>query len=114
MAEKLLVILWAFATAWLVARVSSLVARRVLLWNDERHWAGGADLADQMANIKRRETLVSVFRGAVASGTSHTVRVPGTATVATPNAGALLARVDGRATGLLGEPGEAVVTTLGG
>ena len=66
MAEKLLVILWAFATAWLVARVSSLVARRVLLWNDDRHWAGGADLADQMANIKRRETLVSVFRGAVA------------------------------------------------
>ena len=66
MAEKLLVILWAFATALAVARVSSLVARRVLLWNHERHWAGGADLADQMANIKRRETLVSVFRGAVA------------------------------------------------
>jgi hypothetical protein len=66
MAEKLVVIVWAFATAWLVARVSSLVARRVLLWNDERHWADGADLADQMANIKRRETLVSVISGSVA------------------------------------------------
>ena len=66
MAEKLVVIVWAFATAWLVARIASLVARRVLLWNDERHWAGGADLADQMANIKRRDSLVAVIRGSVA------------------------------------------------
>ncbi len=65
MAEKLIVIAWAFATAWLIGRVSTLVARRVLAWSDHRHSAGGVDLSSQMANIKRRETLVSVIRGAV-------------------------------------------------
>jgi hypothetical protein len=58
-------IAWAFATAWLVARISALVARRVLLWNDRRHSTAGVDLSSQMANIKRRETLVSVIRGAI-------------------------------------------------
>lgn len=65
MAEKFLIIVWAFTTAWLVARVATVVARRVLLWNDRRHMTGGLDLSGQMANIKRRETLVSVVRAGV-------------------------------------------------
>jgi hypothetical protein len=62
---NLVLIVWAFATAWLVARVSALVARRLLLWNDRRHETAGIDLSGRMANIKRRETLVSVIRGAI-------------------------------------------------
>ena len=63
--ENLVVGLWAFVTAWFVARVSALVARRVLLWNDRRHSAVGIDLTSRMSNIKRRETLVSVIRAGI-------------------------------------------------
>jgi hypothetical protein len=59
------IIVWAFATAWLVARISALVARRVLLFNDRRHATAGIDLSGQMSNIKRRETLVSVIRAGI-------------------------------------------------
>jgi hypothetical protein len=62
---NLVLIVWAFATAWLVTRVSALVARRLLLWHDRRHETAGIDLSGAMANIKRRETLVSVIRGAI-------------------------------------------------
>jgi hypothetical protein len=62
---NLLFIVWAFALAWIVARISALVARRVLVWNDRRHSTAGVDLSGRMANIKRRETMVSVIRGAI-------------------------------------------------
>jgi moderate conductance mechanosensitive channel len=62
---NVIIIVWAFATAWLVARISALVARRVLVYNDRRHSTAGVDLSGQMANIKRRETLVSVIRAGI-------------------------------------------------
>lgn len=65
MAEKAAIIAWALATAWLVSRLAANVARRLLLWNDLRHAAGDVDLSGRMANIKRRETLVSVVRGGI-------------------------------------------------
>lgn len=59
------IVVWLFASAWLAARVSALVAFRVLVWNDRRHSAAGVDLSERMANIKRRETLVSVIRAGI-------------------------------------------------
>ena len=64
--QHLVIVAYLFATAWLLGRVSALVAGRVLLWNDRRHSAAGVDLSDKMAHIKRRETLVSVIRAGVA------------------------------------------------
>lgn len=58
-------VVWLFTSAWVIARVSALVARRVLAWNDRRHSTAGVDLSEQMANIKRRETLVSVIRAGI-------------------------------------------------
>jgi hypothetical protein len=60
-----LIVAWLFVCAWVAARVSTLVARRVLAWHDRRHSAAGVDLSGQMANIKRRETLVSVIRAGI-------------------------------------------------
>lgn len=59
------IVAWLFVCAWVAARVSTLVARRVLAWNDRRHSTAGVDLSGQMANIKRRETLVSVIRAGI-------------------------------------------------
>lgn len=61
-----ILVLWAFAIAWIVARISALVARRVLVWNDRRHSTAGVDLSGRMANIKRRETMVAVIRAGIA------------------------------------------------
>lgn len=51
-----------FAMAWLVSRSSALVARRVLAWHDRRHSDSDLEATGKIANIKRRETLVSVIR----------------------------------------------------
>ena len=50
-----------FAAAWLVARASAWVARRLLRWHD-RHAEASANAGAQIGNIKRRETLVIVIR----------------------------------------------------
>ena len=55
-----------FLAAWLVARLSAFVARRVLAWNDRRNASTDAEETGKIANIKRRETLVSVIRAGIA------------------------------------------------
>src|SRR5688500_18113901 len=55
-----------FATAWLVSQTSALVARRVLAWHDRRHSESDLEATGMIANIKRRETLVSVIRTGIA------------------------------------------------
>src|SRR6266536_3121803 len=57
-----LTILLLFAAAWAVARLSALVARKVLVWHDRRHYAPTGDLRAKMIGLKRRETTVAVIR----------------------------------------------------
>jgi small-conductance mechanosensitive channel len=48
--------------AWLLSRASAIAARRVLIWHDRRHSEMDLEATGQIANLKRRETLVSVIR----------------------------------------------------
>jgi small-conductance mechanosensitive channel len=63
---RVLVIVFVFATAWLVARLSAFVARRVLAWHDRRHSDSDLEATGKIADLKRRETLVSVIRTGIA------------------------------------------------
>jgi moderate conductance mechanosensitive channel len=51
-----------FAAAWAVARLSALVARKVMAWHDRRHHAPRGDLQAKIIELKRRETAVAVIR----------------------------------------------------
>ena len=62
---SILAIVGLFALAWLVARSSGWVALRVLGWYDGRHSDGDLEATGKMVNLKRRETLVSIFRAAI-------------------------------------------------
>src|SRR6266571_2930050 len=57
-----LTIVLLFAAAWAVARVSALVARRVMAWHDRRNHAPSGDLRAKIIELKRRETTVAVIR----------------------------------------------------
>jgi moderate conductance mechanosensitive channel len=58
-----LTIVLLFAAAWAVARLSALVARKVMAWHDRRHHAPtSGDLQAKIIELKRRETAVAVIR----------------------------------------------------
>jgi small-conductance mechanosensitive channel len=57
-----LTIVLLFAAAWAVARLSALVARRVMVWHDRRNHAPSGDLRAKIIELKRRETTVAVIR----------------------------------------------------
>lgn len=61
-----LTILFLFAAAWAVSRLSALVARRGLTWYDQRHNAPTGDLRAKIIELKRRETTVGVIRTGIA------------------------------------------------
>jgi moderate conductance mechanosensitive channel len=63
---RAVVIVALFAAAWLVARLSALVARRLLAWHDRRHRESDLEVTGKIADLKRRETLVSVIRTGIA------------------------------------------------
>jgi moderate conductance mechanosensitive channel len=63
---RVLVILALFAAAWLVSRLSALVARRVLSWHDRRHRESDFEATGKISVVKRRETLVSIIRTGIA------------------------------------------------
>lgn len=62
---RVVVIVGLFAAAWLVARSSAVVARHVLAWHDRRHSESDLQATGKIANLKRRETLVSVIRWSI-------------------------------------------------
>jgi small-conductance mechanosensitive channel len=62
---SILVIVTLFALAWVVARSSGWLALRVLAWNDRRSSSSDLEATGKMANLKRRETLVSIIRAAI-------------------------------------------------
>jgi small-conductance mechanosensitive channel len=55
------IVLGGFAAAWLLARGSGAVARRVLIWHDRRD-VGDPDETGKLVDVKRRETLVALIR----------------------------------------------------
>jgi hypothetical protein len=61
----LLVIVALFGSAWLLARSSGAVARRVLRWHDRRHADSDLVQTGKIAGIKRRETMVGVIRAGI-------------------------------------------------
>jgi hypothetical protein len=63
---RIVVIVGLFAAAWAVSRLSALVARRLLAWHDRRHSESDLEATGKIANLKRRETLVSVIRTGIA------------------------------------------------
>ena len=61
-----LTIVFLFAAAWAVSRLSALVARKGLTWYDRRHHAPTGDLRVKIIELKRRETTVAVIRTGIA------------------------------------------------
>jgi small conductance mechanosensitive channel len=61
-----LIIVFLFAAAWAVSRLSALIARRGLTWYDRRHHAPTGDLRAKIIELKRRETTVGVIRTGIA------------------------------------------------
>jgi moderate conductance mechanosensitive channel len=63
---RVIVITALFATALLISRLSAFVARHVLAWHDRRNSDTDLEATGKIADLKRRETLVSVIRTAIA------------------------------------------------
>ena len=61
-----LTIVFLFAAAWAVSRLSALMARKGLTWYDRRHHAPTGDLRAKIIELKRRETTVGVIRTGIA------------------------------------------------
>jgi hypothetical protein len=64
-----------FGLAWLVARASGSVARRLLAWHDARHPEPDLDLGDRIGRLKWRETSISVVRAGIAYAAFATATV---------------------------------------
>jgi small conductance mechanosensitive channel len=65
---KVLVIAALFAAAFAVARLSALIARKLLAWHDRLQRDAALDVAGRFAEIKRRETTVAMIRAGIALG----------------------------------------------
>src|SRR5438128_6593677 len=63
---NVLTIVFLFAAAWAVSRLSAVVARRVMAWSDRRHRTPSGDLSAKIVELKRRETTVAVIRTGIA------------------------------------------------
>jgi moderate conductance mechanosensitive channel len=61
-----LTIVFLFAAAWAVSRLSALIARKGLTWYDRRHHAPTGDLRAKIIELKRRETTVGIIRTGIA------------------------------------------------
>jgi moderate conductance mechanosensitive channel len=59
--NRMVLIVGAFAAAWLVSRASGEVARRVLIWHEQRE-VGDPEATGTLVDVKRRETLVALIR----------------------------------------------------
>ena len=63
---RVVVIAALFGVAFLVSRASAWIARRILVWHDRRTSDTDLEATGKIADLKRRETLVSVIRTAIA------------------------------------------------
>ena len=63
---RVVVVMSLFALAWCIARLSAIVAARLLTRHDRKHAASEFDLGAKMSAIKRRETSVGIVRTSIA------------------------------------------------
>jgi moderate conductance mechanosensitive channel len=63
---RVVVIAALFGVAFLVSRVSAWIARWILAWHDRRTSDTDLEATGKIADLKRRETLVSVIRTGIA------------------------------------------------
>ena len=63
---RVVVVVALFALAWCIARLSAIVAARLLTRHDRKHAASELDLDAKMGAIKRRETSVGIVRTSIA------------------------------------------------
>jgi moderate conductance mechanosensitive channel len=63
---RVVVIAALFGAAFVISRVSAFVARHVLAWHDRRNSDADLEATGKIADLKRRETLVSVIRTGIA------------------------------------------------
>jgi hypothetical protein len=63
---RVVVIAALFGVAFLVSRVSAWFARRILAWHDRKTSDTDLEATGKIADLKRRETLVSVIRTGIA------------------------------------------------
>jgi moderate conductance mechanosensitive channel len=66
--NRVTIVAGAFAAAWLLARASGAVARRVMVWHDQRHVDSDPGETAKLVDIKRQETLVALIRTGIAYG----------------------------------------------
>jgi small-conductance mechanosensitive channel len=59
---RVVVIVGVFALAWTVARGTAWLAGKIVVWYDRRQSKTDLEATGKIANLKRRETLVSVIR----------------------------------------------------
>jgi hypothetical protein len=64
--NRLTIVVAAFATAWLIARASGVVADRVLRWHELRHAGTDPGETGKLTEVKRHETLVALIRTGIA------------------------------------------------
>lgn len=60
--NRVTIIVGAFAAAWLLSRASGAVARRVMVWHDDKHGNSDPGETAKLVDIKRQETLVALVR----------------------------------------------------
>ena len=72
---RVVVIAALFLAAWVVARSSAFLARKLVAWHDRRHGDVPLEQTGKIANLKRRETVVSMIRTAISYGAFATAIV---------------------------------------
>jgi hypothetical protein len=60
--NRVTIIASAFAAAWLLSRASGAVARRIMVWHDNRHADRDPGETGKLVDLKRQETLVALVR----------------------------------------------------
>ena len=64
--NRVTIVVAAFAAAWLVSRLSGIVAGRVLRWHEQRHAGTDPGETGKLTEVKRHETLVALIRTGIA------------------------------------------------
>ncbi len=60
------IVVAAFAAAWLVSRLSGVMAGRILHWHEQRHAGTDPGETAKLTEVKRHETLVALIRTGIA------------------------------------------------
>jgi len=64
--NRVTIVVAAFAAAWLVSRLSGIVAGRILRWHEQRHAGTDPGETGKLTEVKRDETLVALIRTGIA------------------------------------------------